>query len=208
MKVLFKKLLKPWKWVKLASLTGLTALGLVLGNLGDDGRLESAIAQPPSPPLQILAQNRIRPNEVWRLVYQRLPDLPRENQYINQKSGQVDENNTLISRLIRYHTVIKSRPPGYRLDWKLTLADYLDLNEIITEGVYPGFETLRQNPLEGDKAAIRRLTRTQRDALVDTLVSIYSPNTPRPRVTNPVAPRTSPSRPPQPRPGDAQLLAP
>lgn len=125
--------------------------------------------------IQPAIAQRISPGEVWQQVYQQLPDFPQENKYISKESGKVAENNTLASRLIRYHVYIKERAPNYRLDWKLTLADYLGANEVMYVTTYPGNETLRQNPLQGDKAAIARLNRSQRNALVQVLVNIFTP---------------------------------
>ena len=119
---------------------------------------------------------RASPSDAWRLVYQQLPDLPRENQYISKETGKVAQNNTLVSRLLTYHFYVKGRPPNYRLDWKLTLADYLGANEVMYDTSYPGKDTLRQNPMESDRAAIVRLNRRQRDALVQVLVNIFNPN--------------------------------
>jgi hypothetical protein len=118
---------------------------------------------------------RISPSDVWQLVYKELPELPKENQYISKDTGKVAENNTLANRLIRYHIYIKGRSPIYRLDWKLTLADYLNANETIYEASYPGNDSLKQNPLEGDRTAIAKLTRNQRNSLVQTLVNIFNP---------------------------------
>lgn len=112
----------------------------------------------------------------WRQVYQKLPKFPKENNYVAKGSRKVSENNTLARRMIQYHVYQKGRPPNYRLDWKLTLADYLGANELMYDNEYPGHDTLRKNPLEGDRAAIARLTRSQRNALVQTLVDIFSPN--------------------------------
>lgn len=163
-------------------------------------------------PTPAAAQVRIRPSQVWRVVYENLPELPLENHYVSRETGEVDADNTLIRRLLRYHIYVKSRPPNYRLDWKLTLADYLDANEVISESIYPGHDLLRENPRDGDKAAIARLNRQQRDALVTVLASIYNPNNSRkpvPRREPAPVPAPIPSRPPvQPRPGDAQLLMP
>jgi hypothetical protein len=167
----------------------------------------------------LLAQET-RVGDAWQQVYQRLPDLPRENQYVNRESGKVSETNTLISRLIRYHVYIKARPVNYRLDWKLTLADYLGANERMPAATYPGSDTLRTNPMPGDVAAIRSLTRTQRDALVQALVDVFAPQAAEaaPAVPSPVPSSVTPtppsSAPPAPapvresRPGDAQLLLP
>ncbi|WP_407894137.1 hypothetical protein [Scytonema sp. NUACC26] len=159
--------------------------------------------------LQPVSAQRISTGDAWRLVYEQLPNFPRENQYISKESGKKAENNTLVSRLIAYHVYVKSRPANFRLDWKLTLADYLGANEVMYEGVYPGNDTLRQNPLDGDRAAIARLNRRQRDALVQALVNVFSPkteSTPAPP-DNPSQPRESaPTRSRPPQPGDAQLL--
>jgi hypothetical protein len=118
---------------------------------------------------------RISPGEVWQQVYQQLPDFPQENKYISKETGKVAEDNTLASRLLRYHVYVKERAPNYRLDWKLTLADYLGANEVMYVTTYPGNDTLRQNPLEGDRAAISRLNISQRNALVQILVNIFTP---------------------------------
>lgn len=136
-------------------------------------------------------------NDAWQQVYQQLPELPREDQYVSRQTGKVDPNNTLIRRLISYHVYTKGRPPNFRLDWKLTLADYLGVNEVIEESRYPGSDTLRQNPLAGDRAAIQRLNRQQRDALVQTLVNVLGGE----------ATTTTPATPTQPQPpvGGAEL---
>jgi hypothetical protein len=174
------------------------------------------IAQP------LVAQD-LRVGDAWQQVYQLLPDFPRENQYINRGTGKVAESNTLISRLIRYHVYVKIRPVNYRLDWKLTLADYLGANERIPAETYPSADTLRTNPFQNDVAVIRSLNRTQRDALVQTLVNVFTARndastpsaTPTPQPPNvipatPIAPSVAPQVKPQrePRPGDAQLLLP
>ena len=159
------------------------------------------------------------PQDAWRKVYERLPDLPLENQYVSNQTGKVDSNSTLVSRLIRYHVYVKSRPAFYRFDWKLTLADYLGVYGYLEESRYPGNDSLKENPMEGDRAAIQKLTRTQRAALVDGLVSILSPNrptapapapapTPSTSPPPPTTPNPSNSTPSLPQPGDAQLLLP
>jgi hypothetical protein len=160
-------------------------------------------------------------SEIASQVYEQFPDLPLENQYISQETGEVNPNSTLMSRLIRYHIYVKGRPPQYRLDWKLSLADYLGKNELMFEGVYPERETLRDNPMRGDREAIGSLTRSQRNALIHTLVSLYNPQylqllqdaarTPeRPAETIPDGepPRRVPEPPRPPQPGDADLLNP
>jgi hypothetical protein len=168
----------------------------------------------------VVAQPVLRSDDVWRKVYQLVPDLPLENQYVNTETREVSQNNTLVSRLIRYHIYTKGRTPVYRLDWKLTLADYLGVNERIAASVYPGADALKTNPLDGDIAAIQRLTRTQRDALVQALVTVFSPAAPGAESQQPSSPASSvpaalpapaspqPASPREPRPGDAQLLIP
>lgn len=151
---------------------------------------------------------RITPGDVWQLVYQQLPDLPRENKYISKENGKVAETNTLVNRLIRYHVYTKGRAPIYRLDWKLTLADYLGANEIMYDATYPGNDSLRENPIDGDKAAIARLTHSQRDALVQVLVNIFNPtsqNTPSPSPDTTATPSKS-TTPQSPQRGGAELL--
>jgi hypothetical protein len=145
---------------------------------------------------------RISPSDVWRQVYQQLPDFPKENKYISKETGKVAEDNTLVSRMIRYHVYVKERTPIYRLDWKLTLADYLGVNEIMYDVTYPGNDTLRENPIEGDRAAITRLNRHQRDAVAQVLANIFNPNSSTPLLTP--QPNTSTPKPPQ--TGGAELL--
>lgn len=158
------------------------------------------------------------PQDAWQRVYERLPNLPLENQYVSKQTGKIDENNTLIGRFMRYHIFVKRRPPTYRLDWKLTLADYLGANNYLVESQYPSADTLRENPMESDRKAMEKLTRAERDALVNVLVSLFNPNstqqpapsaretpTPAPPPPTSSTPSTTPSLP---KPGDAQLLMP
>lgn len=165
---------------------------------------------------------RFDPNTVWQQVYEKLPDLPLENQYINRETGKAVPDNTLVGRFIRYHIYVKGRPPVYRLDWKLTLADYLGINEFIDAAIYPSSDTLTTNPTAGDIAAIGSLNRVQRDALVQTIFDIFnstytdsSPSSPQDTRPAPASPRSTPdstSSPPpslrEPQPGDADLLLP
>ncbi|MDX2239588.1 MAG: hypothetical protein NW224_02785 [Leptolyngbyaceae cyanobacterium bins.302] len=119
----------------------------------------------------------IRTEGVGRRVYEQLPDFPRENQYINKETGKVSEDETLVNRLVRYHVYVKGRPAFYRLDWKLTLAEYLGLSGQMDDSDYPGAARLNKNPLEGDIVAIRKLNLAQRNALVQALVDAFSPQT-------------------------------
>ena len=99
-----------------------SSLGIALGTifcLGSGAILlptsvqESAVAQFPQP--ELLAPQ----------VYEKLPDFPLENQYRFRQRKGVATNNTLIKRLIQYHNLNRGRSPEFRLDWKITLADYL-----------------------------------------------------------------------------------
>jgi len=169
-------------------------------------------------------ENRYRTNDMWQAVYAVMPELPLENNYKNTDTGEEpDEDYTLIRRLIRYHIYNQNRPPLFRLDWKLTLADYLGANEQINLDTYPGANVLEPHPLDGDRAAIASLSPQQRDRLVEVLVSLFNPNyvqlvedqasieaqTPAIANTQPGSetPRNS-DLPTQPQPGDAQLLIP
>jgi hypothetical protein len=161
--MLIQPKLKPWNALAASITVGVVLLGSGIGGLIHTNRLGS----------QIATAQTIISSDVWRQIYQQLPDLPRENKYISKETNKVAENNTLVSRLIRYHLYVKGRPT-YRLDWKLTIADYLGANEIMYDNNYPGSDTLKQNPMEGDIAAIRHLNRRQRDALVDALTNAFS----------------------------------
>ena len=156
----------------------------------------------------------LRPEMVAEEVYKIIPSLPQENQYLSQETGEVDLDNTLISRFVRYHEYVKNRPLKYRLDWKLTLADYFGINEPIRDFRYPGSSTLQLIPLEGDRAIITSLSRRQRNELVDTLISIYNGQQQNRSTSNsPTSEDRSPSNnsnpiPNLPQPGDAELLLP
>ena len=101
-------------------------------------------------------------------VYDKIPDFPRENQYRSRDTGKVATDNTLVSRMIRYHYYQKGRAPNYRFDWKLTLADYLGANEVMYNSYYPGQDGLRKNPLAGVRKAIKKLSRKERNILMQT----------------------------------------
>jgi hypothetical protein len=157
------------------------------------------------------ASPQVRVQDAWKLVYEKLPDFPIENNYISQETGKVDPTNTLVGRLIRYHVFVKGRPPNYRFDWKLSLADYLGATpDYLVESVYPGKDVLRSNPMEQDRAAIQRLNRAQRDALVQALVDVFTENSGGGRTQAGEKPQGRSNSPeiPQPQPGDAKLLAP
>lgn len=143
------------------------------GLFGGIGRGNQAIAQ------------IIRSDNAWKKVYEQLPDFPKENQYINKETKKVADDDTLVSRLIRYHLYVKGRVPFYRLDWKLTLADYLEITGRMSEENYPSNTKLNKNPLEGDVAAIQKLNMAQRNALVQALVNAFASQGPRSRTPPP-----------------------
>ncbi len=148
---------------------GIFFLVIALGCLGSIGFSSLPLFNPDPAIAQI-----VRTENVWRKVYEQVPDLPLENQYISKETGKVLDENTLAGRLIRYHVYVKGRPPFSRLDWKLTLADYLGVNGTLDEKEYPSATQLRKNPMDGDLEAIRKLNRAQRAALVQALVNGFS----------------------------------
>jgi len=123
---------------------------------------------------QVAIAQIIRTEGVGRRVYDQLPDLPRENQYVNRETGKISEEETLVNRLIRYHVYVKGRPPFYRLDWKLTLAELLDSTRQLDQSEYPSATKLNKNPMPGDLEVIRKLNLTQRNALVQAIVDAFS----------------------------------
>ena len=112
----------------------------------------------------------VRTAEIAQKIYAELPEIPLENQYFNQKLKKIDPSNTLINRVLRYHAFTKGRPADIRLDWKLTLADYLGANDIMDPATYPSHDVLSKNPLDDDRAAVNTLTRSMRDRLIDRLI--------------------------------------
>ncbi len=189
------------RWQKWGVLT-LLVVGLVIG-LGHQG------ATPPG-----LAQAFIVPREAASQIYSRLPEIPLENQYLRQDNGAVATESTLVERFIQYHTSVKGRSPVFRLDWQLTFADYLGLNDYLKPEFYPGRNYLRANPMAADIAAIQALTRPQRQALLNALSTLYGDREitviPREQTTT-AAPEPQPTGPqlrPISRPGEADLLAP
>ena len=112
----------------------------------------------------------VRTAETAQKIYIELPEIPLENQYFNQKLKKIDPNNTLINRILRYHAFTKGRPADIRLDWKLTLADYLGANDIMDPATYPSHDVLSKNPMDDDRAAVNKLTRSMRDQLIDRLI--------------------------------------
>jgi hypothetical protein len=204
-KFLFRSILSKLRTQHSPLLLALMVVGVIVLSSGADKSINTNLFS-----IQPASAQRITPSDVWQLVYQQLPDFPRENKYISKENGKVAENNTLANRLIRYHIYTKGRAPIYRLDWKLTLADYLGANEIMYDTSYPGNDSLRENPIEGDRKAIKSLTRSQRDALVQVLVNIFNPTptsqtSPAPSLNTTPSPTTS-TTPQPPQRGGAELL--
>ncbi|MGL5083746.1 MAG: hypothetical protein ACRC8A_19870 [Microcoleaceae cyanobacterium] len=174
------------------------------------------VIDPPEGKLRVAQSRRLKVQDIWQQIYQQLPDLPKENSYVAIETGQVAEDDTLIGRLVRYHFYVRGRSPLYRFDWKLTLADYLGVNEVMFEGEYPSQDKFKENPIVGDRAAIESLTLAQRDALVTALADIFNPapqgNPPRSPGNQPDSGKPSDNPdvilPPQPKPGSAELLLP
>ncbi|MGP0128780.1 MAG: hypothetical protein ACTMUB_05795 [cyanobacterium endosymbiont of Rhopalodia musculus] len=163
--------------------------------------------------VQSVSAQTLRPEEAAAIVYEQLPYLSREAQYTRNDTKNINTVQTLISRFIRYHRDLKRRAPSIPLDWKITLADYLGVNESIQKDSYPGSSTLPSSPMETDVEAIQELNRHQRQELVDVLVSIYAPKQkklkvptiqiePIPELSQPT-PTISPGLS---KPGDADLL--
>ena len=124
--------------------------------------------------IEAASAQRLSVSDIAQQVYASFPQFPLENNYVDSETGEVDVDNTLLSRFIRYHLYVARRQPVYRLDWKISFADYLGVNEWIREEQYPGASDLRTNPRDGDLDAIRQLNRVERDALVEELVAIFS----------------------------------
>ena len=114
------------------------------------------------------------PKTIAVQVYERVPNLPLENQYIRRETNRMAADSTLVSRLIQYHAFVKGRSTQFRLDWKITLADYLGLNERVLPETYPGYDFLKSNPINNDLTVVRQLNRAQRAALVQALVDAHT----------------------------------
>jgi hypothetical protein len=207
------KILQPWNYcsylrqnIRLLIIFLLSATLVIEGGRFKLSRGNSFRVQP------VNAQT-LRPEEAAGIVYEKLSYLPRENQYIRKDTERIDPVQTLISRFIRYHRDLKRREPSISLDWKITLADYLGVNESMKKDRYPGSSTLQSNPLTPDVEAIRELNRYQRQELVDLLVSIYAPKQKQlklPRIQTESIPElfkpTPTIGPSLSKPGDADLL--
>ncbi|MGD1900275.1 MAG: hypothetical protein ACFB16_25460 [Phormidesmis sp.] len=156
-----KPFLKRYRQIGALIATLFLLFAITLGLLGD-----RAQAQPT--PIR-----RIDPYALSAQIYEQLPDFPLENQYISSDTGTAATENTLVSRLIRYHIYTQNRPTVFRLDWKLTLADYLGAFEGISSDSYPDYG-LQENPYANDIAAIESLSPQQRNTLVNTLYEVFT----------------------------------
>lgn len=117
------------------------------------------------------------PDNLAPQVYEKLPDFPLENQYRRRDKKEIATNSTLIKRLIQYHVNQKGRSPLFRLDWKITIAEYLGLNGYMQPSGYPGNRFLKSNPMEADQAAIQKLNRAERNQLIQALVDVFTATT-------------------------------
>ncbi|XLQ12440.1 MAG: hypothetical protein KPI85_05045 [cyanobacterium endosymbiont of Epithemia adnata isolate EadnSB Bon19] len=177
------KILQPWNYrsylrqnIRLLIIFLLSATLVIEGGRFKLSRGNSFRVQPiNAQTLRPINAQTLRPEEAAGIVYNKLSYLPKENQYIRKDTKRIDPVQTLISRFIRYHRDLKRREPSVSLDWKITLADYLGVNESMKKDRYPGSSTLQNNPFTPDVEAIRELNRHQRQELVDLLVSIYAP---------------------------------
>lgn len=124
-------------------------------------------------PAHSQAPRRVSPSATSAQIYQRYPDIPLENQYTSSETGSAATENTLVSRLIRYHVYLKRRNVALRLDWKLTMADYLGVFDQIRENRYLD-SGLQENPLAGDVAAIEAMSIEERDRLVNALYESFT----------------------------------
>lgn len=164
------------------------------------------------------AQRPPRPEEIGQRVYEQLPNLERANGYRGTRSGELRPTDTLVARLIRFHQQLRNRRLASRLDWKITMADLLGVNGVLRPEDYPGFETLTPNPLQSDLQAIAKLTRADRDRLIDAILAVVprpqtavaspeeAPETPAVRPAPPVAAPANPPLPSLPGRGAADLL--
>ena len=155
--------------VALAVATALMLLGAFNMSLQGSGWRGNLPAQAQPAPLR-----RVNPTMIAAQVYEQLPDFPLENQYSSSDTGDRVTEDTLVSRIIRYHIYIKERPTNFRLDWKLTLADYLGAFERMSADRYPDYG-LRENPLMGDRTVIQALSRELRDRLINVLYEVFTP---------------------------------
>lgn len=103
-----------------------------------------------------------RTEQIAQKVYARLASFPKA-----EIPGKPE--STLVRRILLYHISVRGRPETSRLDWKLTLSDYLGYNMGIDPTSYPDFSA-ELDTLNKDKALIDALSRREREALIDALI--------------------------------------
>ncbi|GAB4216134.1 MAG: hypothetical protein OHK0012_17780 [Synechococcales cyanobacterium] len=130
-------------------------------------------------------------------VYAALPQLPKEDGYV-ASSGEGTGYSTLMHRMMVYHIQTRGRSPFRRFDWKLTLADYLDLNEVMLAQSYPGVTIFTSNPYDGDRQVIQGLSRAERNALLNALLIGFGATTEPDQWLAPSARPTAPAADPTP----------
>ena len=160
-------------WVRVCSGILALSIALTIGStlkvpFGEIDRLGMASAQP------TVVIRQVDPAAIAAQIYATYPDFPLENTYIQSNTGEVAIEDTLVSRLIRYHLYRANRPANFRLDWKLTIADYLDAFTRMRAARYPSADELSVNPMVGDKAAVQAMTRQQRNQLVQILFDLFT----------------------------------
>ncbi|MFE4105024.1 hypothetical protein [Almyronema epifaneia] len=184
-----------WRWG-----VGILLAGLFASSGALFAHLQPALAQSPA--------RQIQQGQISQQVYEQIPDLPLEDDYIETSAAAGDSDHTLVTRIARYHYYVKGRSTQSRLDWKLTLADYLGANERINPREYPFATRYDRNPLAGDTEAIRGLSRQQRNDLIQALITAFHPDLmPAETESTGAAETTAPT--PTPiitRPGAAELL--
>ncbi|MEL6249783.1 MAG: hypothetical protein AAFQ61_12425 [Cyanobacteria bacterium J06626_23] len=166
----------PVRWLRFITGAGLAVMLVVVSHFGLSwvGLAPTAEAQP------ALVLRRVEPVAIATQLHARYPDIPLENTYLRLSDGTPHPDSTLVSRLIRYHLFVKDRPANFRLDWKLTLADYLGAFQPIEPQFYPDQDELTESPMTGDMAAVARMSRNQRNQLVQGLVDVFTGQTPAP----------------------------
>ncbi len=163
---------------------------------------------------------QLRPQEILVEASKQLTFIRPDNQYVDRQTKKIRPESTALARLIEYHVYGRGRSPLYRLDWKLTLADYLGAFELMDDDSYPGANQFVRNPVTTDRLQVRSWSRSQREQVVNTLTALYNPNSLKPAAPlvfpnpNPAPPRPEPSPPkeplnrPLPQTGDADRLKP
>ena len=164
-----------FRWVRFAAGVILAALVIVASHLGL-GLM--GLTDQPAQAQPALVLRRVDPVAIATQIYQQHPDFPLENTYLNLSDQSPAPDNTLVSRFIRYHIFLKDRPGNFRLDWKLSIADYLGAFQEINPDVYPFHDLLTENPMAGDIDAIRQMTREQRNLMVQSLFDLFTGQTP------------------------------